>query len=187
LVDQSGEWNMWELLIPFAKELIERFIPNPTERLAQERALAELEAQARDSEAKAEAARAAEFASYIAATQPTPDRVYVWANTLIALIRPVMAVFSLLAPFLWVDQWTNFIKVVAEGAPWSIVALSPMVVWILGRDGLRMVLGLASVVKNGGKIPQEVLPDGLEKIAPPRPSGPFTSGSGFKKEPPNQK
>jgi len=163
--------------LPIIGKIIDRVFPDPQDA-------ADAKATLEEAAAKTEAARAEEFAEFIKATQPTSDRVYIWANTLIAMIRPVMAVFSLLAPFVWPVPWTNFIKVVAEGAPWSIVALSPMVVWILGRDGLRMVLGLASVVKNGGRIPPEVLPEGLEKI---RPSAPFTSGSGFKKETPNER
>lgn len=166
--------------IPIIGKIIDRVFPDPQEA-------ADAKVAVEEAVAKTEAARAAEFAEFIKATQPTADRVYIWANTAIALVRPGMAIFSLLAPFVWPAPWADFMKAMAENAPWSVVALSPLVVWVLGRDGLRMVLGLVSVVKNGGRIPAEVMPEGLEKIAPPRLSAPFTSGTGFKKELPGEK
>lgn len=137
------------LLFPLLKDILGRVLPNPQEKLDMEKALAQIEARAREAEANAEAARAAEFAAFIAATQPSADRVYVWINSAIALVRPTMAVAAFIAPWLWPDRWQALLHAISANAPYSVVALVPVWAWVLGRDGLRMVVGAIAAFRSG--------------------------------------
>lgn len=155
----------WTLILPFLQNLVGKFIADPQERAKQELALQELALKVKEAEAQMEAAREKSFADFIAATQPSADRVWVAANTLIALVRPALAVFTAVTLIFWTDRWLEILRVLKDAGVWGAVGISPLLVWVLGRDGLRMVLGVVSAVRNG-KVPDEVLPPGLPVIAP---------------------
>lgn len=163
--------NLLGLFFPILKDIIARVIPDPAQRLELQKQMAEAEAQAREAEAKAEEARANEFAAFIAATQPSADRVYVWMNTLIAAVRPAMAVFVLISLVVYTEKWQAILSTLAGAGIWGAIGISPLLVWVLGRDGLRMVFGAIATWK-GGVVPPEVLPPGLRAPAdsgtPPR-------------------
>lgn len=155
----------WTLILPFIQQLIGKFIADPQERAKQEQALQELAIKAKEAEARAEEAREKAFADFIAATQPSADRVYVWANTAIALVRPSLAVFTAVTLIFYTQKWLEILRVLKDAGIWGAVGISPLLVWVLGRDGLRMVLGVVGTVRNG-KVPDEVLPPGLPASAP---------------------
>lgn len=161
---------MIEIFLPILKDLIGRLLPDPAQRLEAEKALATAAAQAREAEAQMEGARAKEFADFIAATQPSPDRVYVWANTLIALVRPALAVFTAVSLIVYTDRWLNILNVLKGAGIWGAVGISPLLVWVLGRDGLRMILGVVATAR-GTSIPAGVLPPGLPDEREPSGNG----------------
>jgi len=139
-------------------------LKDPEQELKAKQLLAELEA-------RAEAARAEEFAAFIAATQPTADRVYIWANTLIALVRPALCVFAVVSPIVWTDRWVAFLRMLADAGIWGAIALVPAWAWILGRDGVRMILGLVSGLK-GVPIPTTAAPPGIPAPTTTVPTAP---------------
>jgi hypothetical protein len=136
-------------------------LKDPEQELKARQILAELEA-------KAEAARAEEFAAFVAATQPASSNVYVWANTLIALVRPALCVFTVVSPIIWTDRWIAFLRMLADTGIWGAIALVPAWAWILGRDGVRMILGLVAGMK-GTALPASVLPPSIPSASPAPP------------------
>ncbi|MEM0444202.1 MAG: hypothetical protein QXJ73_08620 [Candidatus Caldarchaeum sp.] len=137
-------------IIEIIKLVLERVIPDPKERQALESKLSD------------------DFARFIEATQPKSSDIYRWAATLIALVRPALAVFVVISPIIWTDRWMSFLGVLKEAGIWGVIALSPAWVWILGRDGVRIILGVVATLK-GLPIPDGVIPPGIqrEKKAPP--------------------
>jgi len=129
-------------ILELAKLLLERLVPDPKERAELEKKLAD------------------DFARYIEATQPKGSEVYRWAATLIALVRPALAVFVVLAPIIWTDRWVQFLGTLEKAGIWGAIALAPAWAWILGRDGVRMVLGVTALLR-GQPIPKEVLPPSI--------------------------
>lgn len=160
---------MWQLLIPFAKDLIERLVASPAEKLEAQKALAELELRAREFEAKTEAAREDAFARLMESTQPKSDRVYVWANTLIALVRPTLAVFAVISPIIWIEQWKTFLNALEGAGIWGAIALVPVWAWVLGRDGVRMILGIVAGRRGKGDVDVDALREALPPGLPPAP------------------
>jgi hypothetical protein len=148
-------------------------LKDPEQELKAKELLAQLEAQA-------EAARAAEFAQFMAATQPHADRVYIWANTLIAFVRPALAVFAVVSPIVWTDRWVALLRQLADAGVWGAVALVPAWAWILGRDGVRMVLALVAGAR-GVPVPPAAAPPGVPAapVAVPQgaPAAPPPAGS----------
>lgn len=137
-------------IVEIIKLVLERVIPDPKERQALESKLSD------------------DFARFIEATQPKSSDIYRWAATLIALVRPALAVFVVISPIIWTDRWMSFLGVLKEAGIWGVIALSPAWVWILGRDGVRIILGVVATLK-GLPIPDGVIPPGIqrEKKAPP--------------------
>lgn len=183
---------MW--FLPFIKPVLDILLKrlDPATQIEAQRAILEMELQVRQAEAQAEAARAKEFADFIAATQPSSERVYVWVNSLIALVRPAMAVFTLVGLIAWTEKWKEILTVLSASGIWGAIGISPLLVWVLGRDGLRMVLGAIAAVR-GGQIPPEVLPSGIPTPAPrpipalPAPKPPVIAAPAqppFKVQPP---
>jgi hypothetical protein len=132
-------------ILDIVKLFLERVVPDPKER-------AELEKRLSD-----------DFARFMEATQPKGSEIYRWAATLIALVRPMLAVFVVITPIIWTKQWVEFLGVLKDAGIWGAIALSPAWVWILGRDGVRMILGIVATLK-GTPIPKEVLPPGLPSM-----------------------
>lgn len=145
--------ELLKLFFPIIKRIVDRLFPDPQEQADIHKQLVALEAEinARSEEA---------FARYIEATQPKSDRVYVWANTLIALVRPVLAVFVVVSPIFFTEKWVKFLSVLQEAGVWGAIALAPAWVWVLGRDGVRMILGVVATLR-GVPLPREALPPGL--------------------------
>lgn len=137
-------------IVEIIKLVLERVIPDPKERQALESKLSD------------------DFARFIEATQPKSSDIYRWAATLIALVRPALAVFVVISPVIWTERWMSFLGVLKEAGIWGVIALSPAWVWILGRDGVRIILGVVATLK-GLPIPDGVIPPGIqrEKKAPP--------------------
>ncbi|MEM4381874.1 MAG: hypothetical protein QXX19_06550, partial [Candidatus Caldarchaeum sp.] len=126
-------------IVEIIKLVLERVIPDPKERQALESKLSD------------------DFARFIEATQPKSSDIYRWAATLIALVRPALAVFVVISPIIWTDRWMSFLGVLKEAGIWGVIALSPAWVWILGRDGVRIILGVVATLK-GLPIPDGVIP-----------------------------
>ena len=150
---------MWWL--PLLTELIRRLVPDPREQ-------AEINQQLQRLAAEEEARKEEAWQAFIAATTPSSERVYVWANTLISLVRPALAVFAVISPIIWTDRWVKFLGVLSEAGVWGAIALVPAWAWILGRDGVRMILGLVSGLKG---VPVQ-MPPGVPGPSRPQPRRP---------------
>lgn len=144
----------------------------------------EAEAQLRAQLAQIQAQQDQAFADYIKATTPDWSRVYPFANTLIALVRPSLAVFMPLSFMLWPDRWVQIMDAFAKMDVFGkFFIAAPTVVFVMGRDGLRALVALLGArMKNGASadLLREALPPGIPE---PRPAAPFTSKSGFRKDP----
>ena len=171
--------ELLKLFFPILKRITDKLFPDPQEQAEIQKQLMALEAEINT---RAEEA----FVKYIEATQPKSERVYVWANTLIALVRPALAVFVVVSPIFFTEKWVQFLKVLQDAGVWGAIALAPAWVWVLGRDGVRMILGIVASLR-GTQIPVEALPPGISQPSPrkeiPTPSDPWRpepSGPGDK-------
>lgn len=161
-----------ELIVPFLGKLLDRLLPNPKDKAEAQALLLDLELKAKEAEARMEEARERSFADFIAATQPKSEHIHLWAATAIALVRPALAVFTAVTVFTNTEKWVWFLETLGKTGIWGAIGLSPLLVWVLGRDGLRLVLGAISTARNGGHIPPEVLPPGLPVTRGASPSAP---------------
>ena len=163
----KGVIPIWWL--PFVPKILDLLIKrnDPSVEMDMKKVLVEIEAQAREAEAKAEAARADEYARFIEATTPKSENVYMWINSLISLVRPSMAVMAFIAPWAWPKIWESVLHSVAANAPYSIVMLVPLWAFVLGRDGLRMVVGAIAAFRSG-TVPPGTMPPGIP-IQNPQP------------------
>jgi len=159
----------WSDISGLLKGLLDRLFPDPAKQAEIAVAMAEIEIRAKEAEAKIEAARAEEFAQFIAATTPNADRVYVWTNSLIALVRPFLAIFSLVTWVYLPDRWREVLAAFGQlDLLGKFIIGSPLLIFVGGRDLMRMFVAIASarIGVNGNGSAGRAL-ETLEKVVPP--------------------
>lgn len=161
----------WTLAFEAIKFLVSKLVASPQEKAEALERLQELEIKAREAEAKIEVAREESFARFVESTQPKSADSYRWVNSLIALVRPGLAVFVMLSLVFATEKWTQVLGALADAGIWGAIAISPLIVWVLGRDGLRLILGYVSM-KTGHPIPPDTLPVGTQSVVPMAPVRP---------------
>lgn len=125
---------MIELLIPFLKKIIDSVFPSPEQKLEVEKALSE--AMQREAEAKAKEREqiSNEFIEIVRSTQPSADRVYVFANTLIALVRPTISLLLVWAMIFRTETVKSLVASFADSGPGGWLVMAPVLWWFFGRD-----------------------------------------------------
>lgn len=109
------------------------------------------------------------WVDFVKATTPDASRVYVWANTAIALVRPVLSTLIVGGMLFVPDRILLLVKTFGEAGPAGWIILAPVLWWFFGRD-VNKVLAM----RFGGVIPvgsgaAEVRPEPLrDSPTPPR-------------------
>jgi len=168
---------IWEVLL----ELARRFLPTPQDRQEFEKLIMEAKAQEAEARAKEREQMTREFITLLETTQPTPDRVYVWANTLIALVRPTVTLL-IIGSVIWLPERLKEFLSAASASPTGFYLIMAPVLWwffgrdinkFLGRDGLGVIGGVIYRNGNGngsGKGVIENVRPTTAKPLPPKPS-----------------
>jgi len=109
-----------------------------------------------------EKARADVWVDFVQATSPNAQRVYVWANTMIALVRPAISTLIVGAMIFAPSRILELVRTFGEAGPAGWIILSPLLWWFVGRD-VNKVLAM----HFGGLIPV-----GSGAVEPRPPVGP---------------
>jgi len=101
------------------------------------------------------------WVDFVKATVPDASRVYVWANSAIALVRPAISTLIVLGMLVVPDRILSLVRTFGEAGPSGWIVLAPVLWWFFGRD-VNKVLAM----RFGGVIPVG------SGAADPRPSEP---------------
>jgi len=123
------------------------------------------EVEFRQAVADLEKARAQVWVDFVRATSPDPARVYIWANSVIALIRPAISILIVGAMIFAPARILALVKTFGEAGPAGWMVIAPVLWWFFGRDVTKVV-----AMHYGGLIP--VGSGSSERRTPqPRPVG----------------
>jgi flagellar protein FlgJ len=109
---------------------------------------AEEEVEFRKAVADLEKAKAQVWVDFVRATSPDPTRVYVWANTIIALIRPMISTMVVGAMVFVPGRILELVRTFGEAGPSGWIVMAPVLWWFFGRD-----VGKVLAMRYGGLIP----------------------------------
>lgn len=157
-----------EALLTILRPIIEAVFPSPEQRLELEKQAAEVLAKEAERQIKEREMQTAEFIKILETTQPPADRVYVWANTLIALVRPAISVSIVLAMIFRTETIKSLVDTFANAGATGWIVLAPVLWWFFGRD-VAKVLGrdglMAAMSRNGnGKPATESVTERLRRL-----------------------
>jgi len=109
---------------------------------------AEEEVEFRKAVADLEKTKAQVWVDFVRATSPDPNRVYVWANTIIALIRPTISTMVVGAMVFVPGRILELVRTFGEAGPSGWIVMAPVLWWFFGRD-----VGKVLAMRYGGLIP----------------------------------
>jgi len=109
---------------------------------------AEEEVEFRRAVADLEKAKAQVWVDFVRATSPDANRVYVWANTIIALVRPVISTMVVGAMIFVPHRILDLVRTFGEAGPSGWIVMAPVLWWFFGRD-----VGKVLAMRYGGLIP----------------------------------
>jgi hypothetical protein len=109
---------------------------------------AEEEVEFRRAVADLEKTKAQVWVDFVRATSPDPNRVYVWANTIIALVRPAISTMVVGAMILVPQRILELVRTFGEAGPAGWIVMAPVLWWFFGRD-----VGKVLALRYGGLIP----------------------------------
>lgn len=144
-----------EAFLSVLRPIIEAVFPSPEKRLELEKAAQEAARQEAERQIREREQMTAEFIKILETTQPAADRVYVWANTLIALVRPSISVAIVLAMIFKTKTVTELVNTFATAGPSGWILLAPVLWWFFGRDiakflGRDGLVAMAAAVQSNG-------------------------------------
>lgn len=88
------------------------------------------------------------WVDFVRATTPDPGRVYIWANSVIALVRPAISLLIVLGMLFAPSRILDLVRTFGEAGPSGWVVLFPLLWWFLGRDANKVL-----AMRYGGLIP----------------------------------
>ncbi len=106
------------------------------------------------------------WVEFVKATMPDASRVYIWANSAIALVRPAISTLIVGGMLFVPDRILSLVKTFGEAGPSGWIVLAPVLWWFFGRDIDKLL-----ALRFGG-----VLPVG-SGAAEPRAAGPSRPAS----------
>jgi len=106
------------------------------------------EVEFRKAVADLEKAKAQVWVDFVRATSPDPNRVYMWANTIIALVRPVISTMVVGAMIFVPNRILDLVRTFGEAGPSGWIVMAPVLWWFFGRD-----VGKVLAMRYGGLIP----------------------------------
>lgn len=109
---------------------------------------AEEEVEFRKAVADLEKAKAQVWVDFVKATSPDANRVYVWANTVIALVRPTISTMVVGAMIFVPNRILDLVRTFGDAGPSGWIVMAPVLWWFFGRD-----VGKVLAMRYGGLIP----------------------------------
>lgn len=109
---------------------------------------AEQEVNVRRTLNELEKTRADVWVDFVRATVPDASRVYVWANSVIALVRPAISMLIIGGMLLAPQRMLELVRTFGEAGPAGWIVIAPVLWWFFGRD-VNKVLAM----HFGGLIP----------------------------------
>lgn len=151
-VEEGGEMKISGAMIEALVKLLQGlgFLGKAEEEVEFRRAVADLEKT-----------RAQVWVDFVRATSPDANRVYVWANTIIALVRPTISTMVVGAMIFIPQRILDLVRTFGEAGPAGWIVMAPVLWWFFGRD-----VGKVLALRYGGLIPVG------GGAADPRPHGP---------------
>jgi hypothetical protein len=109
---------------------------------------ADQEVDFRKAVADLEKAKAQVWVEFVKATSPDPSRVYIWTNSLIALIRPAISTLIVGGMIFAPARILELVRTFGEAGPSGWIILSPVLWWFFGRDASKVL-----AMRYGGLLP----------------------------------
>lgn len=106
------------------------------------------EVEFRKAVADLEKTKAQVWVDFVRATTPDPSRVYIWANSVIALVRPAISLLIVLGMLFAPSRILDLVRTFGEAGPSGWIVLFPLLWWFLGRDASKVL-----AMRYGGLIP----------------------------------
>src|SRR2546430_17381273 len=94
-----------------------------------------------------EKAQADVWVDFVRATSPNAGRVYVWANSIIALVRPAISTLIVGGMIFAQPRILDLVRQSGESGPAGGIVMAPVMWWFFGQN---FVYGLA--LASGGSI-----------------------------------
>ena len=95
-----------------------------------------------------EKAQADVWVDFVRATSPNAGRVYVWANSIIALVRPAISTLIVGGMIFTPSRILDLVRTFGEAGPAGWIVMAPVMWWFFGRD-----VGKVLAMRYGGFIP----------------------------------
>lgn len=95
-----------------------------------------------------EKTKAQVWVDFVKATTPDPSRVYIWANSVIALVRPAISLLIVVGMLFAPSRILDLVRTFGEAGPSGWIVLFPLLWWFLGRDASKVL-----AMRYGGLIP----------------------------------
>ncbi|MGH2400763.1 MAG: hypothetical protein ACRDF6_13075 [bacterium] len=108
----------------------------------------EQEAELREQLTKLEQTKAQVWVDFVKATTPDAGRVYIWANSLIALVRPAISALIVCGMIFAPARILDLVRTFGEAGPAGWIVVAPLLWWFFGRDVNKVV-----AMHFGGLIP----------------------------------
>ncbi|HEY3246922.1 MAG TPA: hypothetical protein VGK88_01350 [bacterium] len=107
------------------------------------------------------------WVDFVKATVPDASRVYIWANSVIALVRPAISTLIVGGMLFVPERILSLVKTFGEAGPSGWIVLAPVLWWFFGRD-VNKVLAM----RFGGILPVGSGAMELRPAEPARPGAP---------------
>lgn len=118
----------------------------------------EHETEVREQLTKLEQTKAQVWVDFVKATTPDANRVYIWANSLIALVRPAISTLIVCGMVFAPSRILDLVRTFGEAGPAGWIVVAPLLWWFFGRDVnkvLSMHFGGLIPVGSGAAEPRE--------------------------------
>lgn len=87
------------------------------------------------------------WVEFVRATTPDPARVYMWANSVIALVRPTISTLIVAGMIFAPSRILDLVRTFGEAGPAGWIVMAPVLWWFFGRDVSKVL-----AMKYGGTI-----------------------------------
>lgn len=105
------------------------------------------------------------WVDFVRATTPDPARVYMWANSVIALVRPAISMLIVAGMIFAPSRILDLVRTFSEAGPAGWIVMAPVLWWFFGRDVSKVL-----AMKYGGTIgvgSGAAEPGALTRVLPP--------------------
>lgn len=120
----------------------------------------EQESEVREQLTKLEQTKAQVWVDFVKATSPDASRVYVWVNSLIALVRPAISTLIVCGMIFAPARILELVRTFGEAGPAGWIVVAPVLWWFFGRDVNKVVaMHFGGLIPVGSGAVEPVEPD----------------------------